>query len=251
MEKHTTNQSTPKHMTLLNEKPKLRDLFEHDWYRKLEPFLKSPMFKDIGKVLTACDREITPRFEDTFRAFKECPWSKLSVVIMGLDPFPGKLPDGRYIADGLAFSARDSIGCPKSLDTILDAIDQEIYNGEGYHLTQTFDLGRWARQGVLLLNSALSYPLGTPSGTHTALWHPFIRFVLQTINDDKDGVSVLALGARATDLCSHVFNNKNFQILHREHPSYANRQLRRWKSDDCFKQIDAFQVFMNKNKIKW
>lgn len=235
---------------LLKPKPKLRELFEPDWYRKLEPFLLSDMFQQIGRDLKACKKEVSPRFEDTFRAFKECPWSKLNVVIMGLSPYPGKYQNGTYVADGLAFSSRDSIGCPKSLEMILTAIDKEVYGGEGYHLTKTFDLVRWARQGVLLLNCALSYPLGEKSDAHVNLWYRFISYVVQLINDEKDSISFLLLGSEAQKHSGRL-TNATFQVLTAEHPSYAVRQHRTWNDGQAFSQIDGFQKFQNNNTINW
>lgn len=87
--------------------------FEANWWIKLKPFIESDTFRHIGSTLQKEHKEgkiITPSFENTFRAFKECPYNNLRVVLLGLDPYPGA-----GIADGLAFSARNHpLNPPKS-----------------------------------------------------------------------------------------------------------------------------------------
>ena len=93
---------------------KLKELFPHGWYNLLEDTLVGKPFKNIGNELLRLSNEgvkITPTFNDTFRAFQECPLNKLNSIIIGMDPYPGRV-GGKYVADGIAFSSRDSINRP-------------------------------------------------------------------------------------------------------------------------------------------
>lgn len=66
----------------------LKEQFEEGWYNALYDFLKSEDFKHIGKTLVAEEKAgkvLTPRFEDMFRAFKECPFHAVNTVILGMD----------------------------------------------------------------------------------------------------------------------------------------------------------------------
>src|SRR5687768_11632455 len=95
--------------------------FEEGWYKKLSPFLMSNDFKMIGKYLKDLQMRgytITPSFDDMFRAFKECPYNKLKVVILGQDPYPQN-----GVADGIAFSARNHLfDPPASFKLMISAI---------------------------------------------------------------------------------------------------------------------------------
>lgn len=74
--------------TKKKEEHGLEELFEEGWWEQLSPFLHSESFKYIGKSLIyECRKlvEITPPFNITFRAFKECPWDKLHTVLLGQD----------------------------------------------------------------------------------------------------------------------------------------------------------------------
>lgn len=69
-------------------KNNLKEMLGDGWYSVLEPFLKSHAFINIGKQLQYESKqlvEITPPFNLTFRAFKECPWERLHTVILGMD----------------------------------------------------------------------------------------------------------------------------------------------------------------------
>lgn len=196
-------------------------------------------------------KEMTPRFSETFRAFKECPWHKLHTVLLGQDPYSGKISKGVYVADGLAFSSRNSTKCPKSLEHIYRAVDRDIYKGTATHLTDTFDLTKWANQGILLLNTALSFPIGQKSAAHVNLWHPFITYVLKTINQRKDCIAFGLMGSYAKAY-KNLLTNETFAIYDCEHPAAVEYRLGgRWDDEGIFRSIDAFQRTFNNIKINW
>jgi uracil-DNA glycosylase len=212
----------------------LKDKFEEGWWNKLSPFLCSPAFIRTGNYIKelATKRAVTPLFDDTFRAFKECPYNKLKVVILGLDPYPQE-----KVADGLAFSARNNLlNPPKSLVHIIDAIEREVYGGFaiGYNENYAYpDLTRWANQGVLLLNQALTTYVGE-TGAHLDLWAPFIRNVFKVLRENNTGLIYILLGSKAKQW-KVAIDGKNNYILTASHPASAAYSGRKyWDSEGIF-----------------
>lgn len=240
-------------MTVLTKpkEDKLEKMFERGWYEQLRPFLYSDAFKKIGKELVYQSKqlkEITPAFENTFRAFKECRWDQVHTVILGQDPYPGKILNNNYVADGLAFSSRLSQKAPSSLSYIFHAVQEDIKMND--YQVESYDLKRWASQGILLLNCALSLPLDK-SHNHIMLWQPFIAHVLKIINSRKDSVAFALMGSYAKKY-KPLLTNDTFAVYECEHPSAANhRSDRDWHHDQIFYKIDGFQKFKNGIFIKW
>ena len=232
---------------------KLREMFGEGWYNALGEYLQSPNFRtEIGSGLLTLSKkgvEITPKFTDTFRAFKECPWEKIHTVILGMDPYPGKIDKTTYVADGLAFSSRDSKTCPKSLQFIFNAVNKDIYDNAGYY-PENFDLKRWANQGILLLNCALSLPIKEKSGTHIELWRLFITKVLSLINSEKKNIGFILMGQHAK-IYSRLLNNSTFAVYSCNHPSSANYNGGKWNHEGVFKALDAYHRTINNIKIDW
>jgi uracil-DNA glycosylase len=232
----------------------LKKQFELGWWLKLQPFLMSEHFAKIGRQLkleASEGKAITPVFDDTFRAFRECTYKDLKVVFLGLDPYPGE-----GVADGLAFSARNHWGKePKSLKFILDSMEKDAYGGFGIGFNENYmepDLTRWANQGVLLLNTALSTYVGK-TGVHLELWQPFIRYVFHILEQNNSGLIYILLGAKAKEWKAFI-NTKNNYVLEAVHPAYcAYKGLKEW---DCNKIFSETNAILEKNqgaesKILW
>lgn len=231
---------------------KLKQMFGDGWYHLLKDYLGSVSFRNIGERLYRMSKdkvEITPRFPDTFRAFKECPLNAFHSVVLGMDPYPGRVPNTvHYVADGLAFSSRNSVTCPKSLQYIFHAIDEDIYGKAGYY-PENFDLKRWANQGILLLNCALSLPMGEKAGAHIELWSDFITYVLQSINKERSGIGFILMGSYARNY-KKLLTNDTFGIYECEHPSRAN-YTGKWDHNKVFLGLKGYQKMMNNIDIVW
>jgi uracil-DNA glycosylase len=233
---------------------KLKNMLGDGWYNQLSPFLNSEKFISIGKELSYQSKqlkEITPSFTNIFRAFKECSWERIHTVILGMDPYGGKIGN-EYIADGIAFSSRTSKTCPASLNHIIRAIEESILNGESYDLNKypNYDLTRWSNQGILLINCALSLPLKEKAGTHIPLWTPFITEVLSIINKHKDCIAIGLMGAHAKKYRS-LLTNESFAIYESDHPASAVYRGGVWKHNNILSSIDGYHKFKNNIIIKW
>jgi uracil-DNA glycosylase len=230
----------------------LESRFEEGWWQKLSPFLLSQQFAHIGQTLrfqAESGISITPRFDDTFRAFKECPYKDLKVVFMGLDPYPNT-----GICDGLAFSSKYTpLSEPASLRYILDAMEQDVYGGFGIGFNEEYrntDLGRWAKQGVLLINTALSTQVGK-TGAHIDLWQPFISNLITTLGFYNTGLIYVFFGSQAKQWAAAVPKGQNY-VFTVVHPAYcAYKKLKHWDCEHIFSKINKILEQNNKTKILW
>lgn len=153
---------------------------------------------------------VFPQRSDVFRAFHLTPLAKVKVVILGQDPYP---TEGH--AHGLAFSYRGGGQLPRSLK----AIFKNLENDEKIPFSEPLDgdLTPWARSGVLLLNTALTFKAMGPGLSHMRGWQQFTDLVLHTISESKEGVVFLAWGLPAHKKMKHVDETRH-EILRTSHP---------------------------------
>jgi uracil-DNA glycosylase len=123
---------------------------------------------------------IYPNYMDTFRALKLCtPMSMTKVVIIGQDPYHGP---GQ--ANGLAFSVKKGQTIPPSLRNIFLELKQDL----GYPTPDHGDLTKWARQGVLLLNTSLTVEAHKPASHSNYGWKTVINAILRSIHPGAVGI---------------------------------------------------------------
>lgn len=186
------------------------------------------------------DKKIYPAFENTFEAFHKCKYEKLSVIIIGQDPYF----DGS--ATGIAFAnTREKNPVSPSLEVIKKA----VYRHEGKEYDSTpFDntLLSWASQGVLLLNSSLSVEAGKP-GSHYSIWLPFMQKFIKNLGEWQTGIIYVLMGSQAKAL--KPFIGKYNDIIECAHPAYYARNKE--PMPDIFEEIDNLTMGKNGFKIKW
>ncbi|MEI4487091.1 uracil-DNA glycosylase [Frigidibacter sp. MR17.14] len=129
--------------------------FRRDW-----PALAARLQAEPGAVL--------PPAEQRFAALALTPPQAVRAVILGQDPYP---TPGH--ANGLAFSVAPGVALPRSLANIYREMDEDLGARP-----RDGDLSHWARQGVLLLNTALSVPAGGAGGHARWGWDALVREVL-------------------------------------------------------------------------
>ncbi len=177
----------------------LADEFKKEYYLKLREFLKI----EYGT------RVIFPPMNDIFNSLKLADYNNLKVVIIGQDPYhePNQ-------AHGLAFSVRKGNPIPPSLKNIY----KEIENDLGIAPPSHGELTKWARQGVLLLNNALTVRSGAANSHRGMGWEQFTDAVIQKVNRKPEPVVYMLWGANAREK-SRLINNPNHLILTAAHPS--------------------------------
>ncbi|MDE6296357.1 MAG: uracil-DNA glycosylase, partial [Muribaculaceae bacterium] len=146
---------------------------EEGWKKALEEEFSKEYFKKLTETVrveySTPGLKIYPPASKIFAAFDSCPFNEVKVVIIGQDPYHGP---GQ--ANGLCFSVNDGIQIPPSLRNIFKEICEDI----GRDYPENGDLTRWARQGVLLLNSALTVREHQPKSHSRIGWEQFTDAVV-------------------------------------------------------------------------
>ncbi len=183
------------------------------------PLLSAGLHKDLvveayGRA--SAGKKVFPLRENVFNAMRLTPFQNVRVVIIGQDPYFNEHPVLGPEAHGLCFSVKEGIPAPPSLINIFKEIDQSIYQSAGK--TYGTDLGRWAEQGVLLLNASLTVIAGRPN-SHAGLgWHRLTDDIIKTISEKRKHVVFMLWGAFAQKK-EAMINQKENLVLKTSHPS--------------------------------
>ena len=184
-------------------------------------------------------KEISPKIDNIFNAFKYCSFSSAKVVIFGQDPY-----FQRGIANGLAFSINKNQKVPASLINIYKEIENDI----GYVSNKDGCLKNWAKQGVLLLNSSLSVEVLKP-GSHSNIgWDKFIIDIIKTLNK-KNNIVFILWGNHAKQYLKYIDNDNNL-ILSAAHPSPLSA-YRGFFGSKHFSKCNSYLKKNNLKEIKW
>ena len=229
-------------------KNKLSEQLSDTGWDVVDRYLFSNEFQDSLEYLVESvnnGRRFTPKVKHFFRAFKECIHDNTKVVIIGQDPYPNLIINnnvGINAADGLAFSNSLTGIEQSSLTKIFNELEKIYPN-----YNRDTDLTRWANQGVLLLNTALSTQINKV-GTHYHLWKSFVTKVIRYINDNMKDIVFIFMGKKAKDFS--VFVNQH-TVLYCEHPAAAAYNKRDWKCKNIFTETNNKLKKFNKDEIIW
>jgi uracil-DNA glycosylase len=172
----------------------------------------APYFKSILQFLAeekAQGKVIYPPQDELFSAFKETAFEEVKVVILGQDPYHGA---GQ--AHGLAFSVKMGVKPPPSLKNIF----QELKNDLNLPVPSHGYLQKWAKQGVLLLNTSLSVEEGMPQSHAKIGWATFTDKVMEKLNEHPQPLVFLLWGAHAKNKGA-LINRQRHLVLTAAHPS--------------------------------
>jgi uracil-DNA glycosylase len=182
-------------------KKALEQEFSTLYFQEIVYFLKTE--KDAGKI-------IYPPGSQIFNAFNFTSFDDVRVVILGQDPYHGPKQ-----AHGLSFSVPEGIKPPPSLANIFKELQSDV----GLQIPDNYgDLTAWARQGVLLLNGALTVREGEPFSHAKFGWAKFTDAVIEKISDEKENIIFILWGKFAQDKKGLIDEGKHF-ILQAAHPS--------------------------------
>ena len=195
----------------------------------------------VGQVGAMKRDLLCPAFPDIFKAFNLCPYNGLKVVMIGQDPYPQ-----RGVATGILFGNKDETVKSPSLEIVKEA----CINFEKPHEGIIFDptLESWAKQGVLMVNSALTCEVNRV-GSHTMMWRPFMTKLLKNLSEWQTGIIYVLFGEQAKTLKPYI--NKNFNIiLEEKHPAYYARQEERMPST-IFEEVSKLTKEKYGEPIVW
>lgn len=162
-------------------------------------------------------KPICPAQSNVFKAFEVCPYDKLKVVMLGQDPYPQK-----GVATGILFGNKEGTR-DEDLSPSLQIVKEAAINFEVPHYCITFDqtLESWAKQGILMINSALTVEMNR-IGSHVMLWRPFIAKLLKNLSEYNTATVYVLFGRQAQTFKPYI-NDRFNHIIEIEHPAYFAR----------------------------
>ncbi len=204
--------------------------FDKEYYLKLRAFLKSEYSSHL----------IHPDMHDIFNALKWTSYAGTKVVILGQDPYHEV---GQ--AHGLAFSVQQGVKIPPSLVNMYKELNSEL----GCYIPNNGYLEKWARQGVLLLNSLLTVRDGAANSHRNKGWETFTNRVVELLNEREDPVVFLLWGNNAKEKMQIITNPQHY-ILTSVHPSPLSAS-RGFFGCGHFKKTNELLEKMGKTPIDW
>jgi uracil-DNA glycosylase len=216
---------------------------EASWKKELATLFEQPYFSKITahlKTEKALKSTIYPKGSLIFNAFEQTPFDKVKVVILGQDPYhnPGQ-------AMGLSFSVPDGVKPPPSLVNIYKELNKDI----GMPIPSTGNLTKWAQQGVLLLNAALTVRANEPASHSKIGWMEFTDNVIKIISNQKKEVVFLLWGNFAQQKQVLIDATKH-KILKAAHPSTLSAN-NGFFGCNHFSSTNLYLTEKNKNPIDW
>lgn len=202
--------------------------------------------KELNTVLftlSAIKSPYCPKPIDVFRVFNICPLDNLKCVFLLQDPYPQK-----DIATGIALGNNELV--EEKLSPSLKIVKEAAINYEIPHKSVTFDnsLESWCKQGVLMLNSALTCRLNNPK-SHIMIWRPFISKLLMNLSLYYPGIIYVLFGEQAQTFLPYINKTINHIFLEK-HPSWYARTHTKLSSE-LFININNVLRRVNNDGIKW
>jgi uracil-DNA glycosylase len=182
-----------------------------EWQQALSEEFQKPYYKELYQrvVKEYHTTRVYPPAEDIFNAFHLTPLHEVKVVILGQDPY---INEGQ--AHGLCFSVKKPEAPPPSLVNIY----QELHDDLGCEIPKSGDLTKWAKQGVLLLNTVLTVRAHESMSHRGIGWEKFTDAVIKQVNKEDRPIVFLLWGAPAARK-SEMLDNPKHLILKAPHPS--------------------------------
>lgn len=208
----------------------LKGEFEKEYYQNLRKFLVSEYKTQI----------IYPKMENIFSALKFTSYEDTKVLILGQDPYHG--PNQ---AHGLAFSVNKGIKTPPSLLNMYKELKDEL----GLYIPNNGYLVPWTKQGVLLLNTALTVREGAANSHSGKGWEIFTDNIIKHLNDREEPVIFVLWGNNARKKKGLITNKQHF-ILEGPHPSPLSAS-RGFFGCGHFKRINEILKSLGKQEINW
>ena len=199
----------------------LKDEFKKDYYKQL--------FEKVNEEYRT--RLIFPPANDIFNAFHLTPLKDVKVVILGQDPY-----HGNNQAHGLCFSVKPEVEIPPSLVNIYKELQDDLgctIPGHGY-------LVKWAKQGVLMLNTVLTVRAHQANSHRGIGWEEFTDAAIRVLNT-QDRPIVFILWGRPAQMKKAMLNNPKHLILEAPHPSPLSSYRGFLEADHSVRRINSLR----------
>ena len=210
----------------------LADEFDRDYFRQLV----SKVHEEYGTT----GRHCYPPGPEIFEAVDGTPFGKGKGVSLGQDPYhePGQ-------ANGLAFSVNDGVRIPPSLQNIF----KEVNTDTGAPIPANGDLTRWARQGVLLLNSTLTVREHEPRSHSGIGWERFTEAAIRKLATERENLVFLLWGSDAIRRGEFIDRSRHL-VMSCVHPSPLSAH-RGFFGNHQFSRANQYLAAHGKTTINW
>lgn len=217
-------------------------MIQNDWLAPLKPEFAKPYYAELFQFVKNeyATRQIFPPADDIFNAFHLTPLHEVKVVILGQDPYHN---DGQ--AHGLCFSVKPDVDIPPSLVNIY----QELHDDLGCYIPNNGYLTKWAKQGVLMLNTVLTVRAHQANSHRGMGWEQFTDAAIRILNE-QDRPLVFILWGSPAQKKAQMLNNPKHLILKAPHPSPLSA-YRGFFGSRPFSQTNEFLVKNGLEPIDW
>ena len=205
--------------------------FDKDYFKNLAAF--------VDQERQALPDQSFPPEDQVFSAFSLTPYNKVSVLLLGQDPYVNKNQ-----AHGLCFSVLPNVAVPPSLKNIFIELKKDL----GCQIPNNGYLVPWAKQGILMLNTVLTVRAGTPFSHRGRGWESFTDAVIEKVNEKSSSV-VFVLWGKAAQEKSKFIDTKKHAIVKGAHPSPLSAKL--FFGSRPFSKINQFLKEFKKPEIDW
>lgn len=217
-------------------------MIQNDWLQAIGAEFRKPYYTELFKFVKQeyDTKQVFPPAEDIFNAFHLTPFQDVKVVIIGQDPYHN---DGQ--AHGLCFSVKPEVDIPPSLVNIY----QELHDDLDCYIPNNGYLVKWAKQGVLMLNTVLTVRAHMANSHHGKGWEEFTDAAIRALNE-KDRPIVFILWGRPAQMKKSMLNNPRHLILEAPHPSPLSA-YRGFFGSRPFSKTNAFLAENGLEPIDW
>lgn len=214
----------------------------NDWLEPLKPEFSKPYYKELyARVKEEYARHLVfPPSNEIFSAFELTPLKDVKVVIIGQDPYHNV---GQ--AHGLCFSVKPDVAIPPSLVNIYKELESDL----GCYIPNNGYLVKWAKQGVLLLNTVLTVQAHQANSHRGIGWEEFTNAAISVLNKQDRPIVYILWGAPAQTK-KKMLNNPKHLILEAPHPSPLSA-YRGFFGSKPFSKTNAFLEANGLKPIDW
>ncbi|GMS89933.1 hypothetical protein PENTCL1PPCAC_12108, partial [Pristionchus entomophagus] len=223
------------------------DLFslvrDAEWRTALEGEFKKPYIANIEKELEKerkAGKTVYPPRDEIFAALNITPLKRVRVVLIGQDPYHNVDQ-----AHGLCFSVKRGVKPPPSLKNIYKELTTDV---EGFKAPDHGFLENWARQGILMLNAALTVREHEANSHSKYGWYTLTDKIISIVSKETEGVVFLLWGGFAHKKESLV-DRKKHTIVKTAHPSPLS--ARHFMGCKCFSKVNDHLKEYGKEPINW
>lgn len=213
-----------------------------NWATLLQDEFQKPYFQNLQKFLEDeySTHTIYPTMENIFTALNAVKFEDVKVVIIGQDPYhePNQ-------AHGLAFSVQDGVEVPPSLVNIYKEIESDLkINCQ----KSSGNLIRWAKQGVLLLNTSLTVRRAQANSHRGKGWETFTQQIIKLLSKRSDPMVFILWGSNAQAFAGEIA--PQHLVLKAPHPSPLSA-YRGFFGCKHFSKANNFLEAQGKTPINW